>query len=202
MLNAGKGLESPLLVATAISSTPMNTKLKVLFLSIGRQKWGAIQCWRMKNPESPATQAIRGIFKWSGAELNRRHADFQSAALPTELPDQCGAKSLICFVRSFLNMPVIDTQNRSSDVTSWPSLTSLVRGPSPRLSDPVNQPTNERTRNRPWSVQVNLAHYSILYSSVARTTSSRRRDADSCPNVLVSTTRRLPDRGYLRKTAL
>ncbi len=27
------------------------------------------------------------IFKWSGADLNRRHADFQSAALPTELPD-------------------------------------------------------------------------------------------------------------------
>src|SRR5687768_9742302 len=26
--------------------------------------------------------------KWSGAELNRRHMDFQSIALPTELPDQ------------------------------------------------------------------------------------------------------------------
>ena len=26
--------------------------------------------------------------KWSGADLNRRHADFQSTALPTELPDQ------------------------------------------------------------------------------------------------------------------
>ena len=25
--------------------------------------------------------------KWSGADLNRRHADFQSTALPTELPD-------------------------------------------------------------------------------------------------------------------
>jgi hypothetical protein len=24
--------------------------------------------------------------KWPGTELNRRHADFQSAALPTELP--------------------------------------------------------------------------------------------------------------------
>ena len=24
---------------------------------------------------------------WSEADLNRRHADFQSAALPTELPD-------------------------------------------------------------------------------------------------------------------
>ena len=26
--------------------------------------------------------------EWSGPELNWRHADFQSAALPTELPDQ------------------------------------------------------------------------------------------------------------------
>jgi hypothetical protein len=24
--------------------------------------------------------------KWAGAELNRRHTDFQSVALPTELP--------------------------------------------------------------------------------------------------------------------
>src|SRR5471032_1727917 len=30
---------------------------------------------------------------WPGAELNRRHADFQSAALPTELPGR--AKPLI-----------------------------------------------------------------------------------------------------------
>ena len=27
------------------------------------------------------------LTKWSGAELNRRHMDFQSIALPTELPD-------------------------------------------------------------------------------------------------------------------
>jgi hypothetical protein len=26
---------------------------------------------------------------WPGRELNPRHADFQSAALPTELPGQC-----------------------------------------------------------------------------------------------------------------
>src|SRR5437763_12711306 len=33
-----------------------------------------------------------GIFKkwWPGTELNRRHADFQSAALPTELPGREG----------------------------------------------------------------------------------------------------------------
>src|SRR5437868_8071466 len=27
--------------------------------------------------------------KWLGPESNRRHADFQSAALPTELPSRC-----------------------------------------------------------------------------------------------------------------
>ena len=34
---------------------------------------------------------FRVCSEWLGTELNRRHADFQSAALPTELP------SLICF---------------------------------------------------------------------------------------------------------
>jgi hypothetical protein len=29
----------------------------------------------------------RGVW-WLGAELNRRHKDFQSSALPTELPSQ------------------------------------------------------------------------------------------------------------------
>src|SRR5437879_5692632 len=33
--------------------------------------------------------------KWPGAELNRRHADFQSAALPTELPGRgCAGEQL------------------------------------------------------------------------------------------------------------
>src|SRR6266480_247409 len=33
-----------------------------------------------------ARQSARQGSEWPGAELNRRHADFQSAALPTELP--------------------------------------------------------------------------------------------------------------------
>src|SRR5438270_13553316 len=39
-----------------------------------------------------------GIFKkwWPGTELNRRHADFQSAALPTELPGREGWASIEC----------------------------------------------------------------------------------------------------------
>ena len=39
---------------------------------------------------------FRGIEQWSGAESNRRHTDFQSVALPTELPDRKGR-----FVRPF-----------------------------------------------------------------------------------------------------
>ena len=31
---------------------------------------------------------MEGLFKWFGAGLNRRHMDFQSIALPTELPNQ------------------------------------------------------------------------------------------------------------------
>jgi hypothetical protein len=29
--------------------------------------------------------SIKGV-QWAGADLNRRHTDFQSVALPTELP--------------------------------------------------------------------------------------------------------------------
>jgi len=34
----------------------------------------------------------RDTAKWSGAGSNRRHRDFQSRALPTELPDRCGER--------------------------------------------------------------------------------------------------------------
>src|SRR3954469_21905143 len=44
------------------------------------------------------TKVVAGIFKkwWPGTELNRRHADFQSAALPTELPGREGWASIEC----------------------------------------------------------------------------------------------------------
>ena len=32
--------------------------------------------------------------KWAGAELNRRHTDFQSVALPTELPTRKSSERL------------------------------------------------------------------------------------------------------------
>ena len=38
-------------------------------------------------PNATQNKSIFGeIEKWAGAELNRRHEDFQSSALPTELP--------------------------------------------------------------------------------------------------------------------
>ena len=32
------------------------------------------------------------LHQWLGTESNRRHADFQSAALPTELPSRTGSR--------------------------------------------------------------------------------------------------------------
>src|SRR5688500_6176120 len=53
---------------------------------------------RIRNTESrTTTQAARDsmyasrlqqVVRWLGTESNRRHADFQSAALPTELPSR------------------------------------------------------------------------------------------------------------------
>jgi hypothetical protein len=36
----------------------------------------------LTDPLSPK----KGLKQWAGADLNRRHTDFQSVALPTELP--------------------------------------------------------------------------------------------------------------------
>ena len=38
--------------------------------------------------QTPRMRVYQEFQWWSEADLNRRHADFQSAALPTELPDQ------------------------------------------------------------------------------------------------------------------
>ena len=44
-----------------------------------------------KRPTMAQDAAVGGI-KWCpGAELNHRHSDFQSLALPTELPGHCPA---------------------------------------------------------------------------------------------------------------
>ncbi len=42
---------------------------------------------RIGNMQKPVKLAPNGFkFWWPGAESNRRHKDFQSSALPTELP--------------------------------------------------------------------------------------------------------------------
>src|SRR6266404_1569464 len=57
---------------------------------------------------------MTGIFKkwWPGTELNRRHADFQSAALPTELPGREGWASIECVRLSNYNNLHFEPPNR------------------------------------------------------------------------------------------
>ena len=37
--------------------------------------------------KKPHQHWVFAVTMWSGTDLNRRHEDFQSSALPTELPD-------------------------------------------------------------------------------------------------------------------
>src|ERR1700681_3703027 len=46
---------------------------------------------RLRRPQEPLSLMRKSlIYWWPGVELNHRHADFQSAALPTELPGRRG----------------------------------------------------------------------------------------------------------------
>jgi hypothetical protein len=66
-------------------------------------------------PATPRRLGLRGIEKanreglalnrwWPGAESNHRHADFQSAALPTELPGQASVIVASHFSLSFVGV--------------------------------------------------------------------------------------------------
>ena len=51
-------------------------------------------CARRRDRERGGSDRLRGGGKWClGTDLNRRHADFQSAALPTELPRRPGREA-------------------------------------------------------------------------------------------------------------
>ena len=53
---------------------------------------GPFDMHKRKNAQNKLKKPILGVCMWSGAESNRRHMDFQSIALPTELPDRAVVK--------------------------------------------------------------------------------------------------------------
>src|SRR6266550_9539883 len=63
---------------------------------------------------------------WRGAELNRRHKDFQSSALPTELPSRTIATTISCSSRAHGNCATSRDGVASAEKTrpflraSWP----------------------------------------------------------------------------------
>src|SRR6266516_4891083 len=93
----------------------------------------------------PAWKAFSG--KWCpGAELNHRHCDFQSHALPTELPGRCWAWArerrfivrLACPVYPACNMPKtvemrpIPHLSDRLEVIAWNSIAPAQADPAPR----------------------------------------------------------------------
>src|SRR5690606_41811938 len=53
----------------------------------GLERRPAMVAGRVRKGKRPPIQISGRLAWWSGAESNRRHTDFQSVALPTELPD-------------------------------------------------------------------------------------------------------------------
>lgn len=88
----------PTVVVILSISKPTNQLLTVPYLSTGQSdathSSGSHGCpaqpffmwfW-ICQPPSKRTKAARRRLLWCGTDLNRRHPDFQSSALPTELP--------------------------------------------------------------------------------------------------------------------
>lgn len=55
-----------------------------------------------QNESTPQHYKCCGVYKWSGAGSNRRHQDFQSCALPTELPDRSSSSQSLAGSRRIL----------------------------------------------------------------------------------------------------
>ena len=72
----------------------------------------------------------RELFWWAGAELNRRHEDFQSSALPTELPAHRSQTRGINAVRSQL-LPVLTRFCNGSGCPDKPGMKGKIIEESP-----------------------------------------------------------------------
>jgi hypothetical protein len=70
-------------------------------------------------PAYPLAKAkeTRVLVKWSGPGLNRRHMDFQSIALPTELPDHWDPL-LACSGKAVMNRKGMMLEGQTKAVNS------------------------------------------------------------------------------------
>src|SRR5690349_8037692 len=71
-----------IIASTTAGSGGMADFVGVAFMPLGY----AVAQW---SGQRSSDQSV-GVVQWPGRELNPRHADFQSAALPTELPGRWG----------------------------------------------------------------------------------------------------------------
>src|SRR5882762_5583374 len=81
---------------------------------------------------SPRSMSVISLHCWCpGAESNHRHGDFQSPALPTELPGQGLAGASVCRART--------GQSRSKDGAALPGLERAHRlATAPGLLEPID----------------------------------------------------------------
>ena len=113
--------------------------------------------------------------RWSGADLNRRHADFQSTALPTELPDPrrlatlCATKVTRLHKSSLCTSPYPDPLGAPAGDVSETEMTS----------DPSALGTSPRRQQRSARGQLRLSSRSIA---------RRQKGAAAIPVVEVATT--------------
>ena len=92
------------------------------------------------------------ILQWPGTELNRRHRDFQSRALPTELPGQKNARTLSA---------------RAGGSGSSPGCYRQVPPPRPQGLDHVSDGNQRSARTWPSRRKVHGRRVSVASSMVA-----------------------------------
>ncbi len=141
-------------VQTTHTSDPnQRTMLKVCL-----EDASVVQAWytdRLQNTEkeqairrSPCT--ARAYIKWTGPELNRRHLDFQSSALPTELPVRV-------YLSSQTDQFSVSTGSRQAPTVRPNPITPIVEAGFPGLLIPGTAPTVGLAALREWLVLPVLA---------------------------------------------